>query len=128
MVDRKLYKALCRVQEVSKARAGHRRSLTWSNVSEVLPHLHPPYKEQLSALLQTPDGPQSSAAATVVLQRAIEQQAQLNRSKRLAAGNFRCGIRSATNLSGWLNAGGDRCSLWQPMDVGPLLLYKGVPK
>ena len=39
MVDRKLYKELSRVQEVGKARAGHRRSLTWKSVSEVLPHL-----------------------------------------------------------------------------------------
>ena len=101
MVDRKLYKALCRVQEVSKARAGHRRSLTWSNVSEVLPHLHSPYQEQLSALLQTPDGPQSSAAATVVLQRAIEQQAQFNRSQRLVAWKLQMRA-SVGNQSKWL--------------------------
>ena len=47
MVDRKLYKALCRVQEVGKARAGYRRSLTWQHVHEVLPHLHSPFREQL---------------------------------------------------------------------------------
>ena len=101
MVDRKLYKALCRVQEVGKARAGYRRSLTWQHVHEVLPHLHSPFREQLSQLLQTPDGAQSADAATVILQRAIAQQSQINRFQRL--NTWKRQMRSSVaDQSNWL--------------------------
>ena len=85
MTDRKLHKALCRVLEVQKARAGYRRSTTWANTPEVLPHLHEPYRQQPAELLQGLDRPQTATAAQVVLERAIEQQYQLKRAQRLSS-------------------------------------------
>ena len=101
LVDRKLYKALSRAQEVQKARPGYRRAVTWRNVSDVVNVLKEPYKEQLVQTLHAADGPQAANQAVSILQRAIEQQHQVNRKQRLD--NWKRDLRSSdAKQSAWL--------------------------
>ena len=68
---------------MQKARPGYRRTVTWRNISDIVSVLNEPHKQQLVQILHAADSPQAAIQAISFLQRAIEQQRQINRKQRL---------------------------------------------
>ena len=83
LIDRRLYKAICRAKEVAQAQPGYRRDRTWSLLNEVTQHLPRPYQQLVHEALLAPASPHAAAAVLKHLRRAAEKLASDNRTARI---------------------------------------------
>ena len=103
LIDRRLYKAICRAKEVAQAQPGYRRDRTWSLLNEVTQHLPHPYQQLVHEALLAPASPHAAAAVSKHLRRAAEKLASDNRTARIQEWKKQMRKTTAASTS-WLKA------------------------
>ena len=80
---RRIYKAINQAIEVTKARAGYRRDITWTNIQHSLRFLTPEQYEPLSEYLSNPASPDSAHAILPLLRKILADTIQEEKKQRI---------------------------------------------